>query len=769
MHNIFHTLRVKLHTILKMVCGDDPVDCGAVSPRLTVFERIQSPRLRKFLYSTLVILTYVLLSRTLKFYFIENIPAVTAIYAIASRVWAVVIMLIFLLFIKQLPKKQFIFLCAVYAFMGFSTVINGGNLRRFISAAYPILSLCAFVILMCRTVESTKRFVKTMATFFTVVMAINLVVAWCVPELFGRTTSNGVIFLVGIENQMIYSQSIGLLFAILHDRLNGNKFILQLYTATYAVTTLVNFSASAVVGVCVLLLYFAIPHINKAVNKGKFVWMLGVFAIVFTALVFFSEPVLNFAPIRFVIEEVLHKTTTLTHRTVIWDMVVEGIAKRPVFGYGLGDTGNLFKMLVNGEPTFWSAHNQYLQFAYEYGLVTLALFVGFVLFSAKKLDRAPDCKISGSIKAVSFSIMVMYLVEAPSFNALIVVLTLGACVCRVISGGNLHRTSQCPDKITVVIPVYNIDQFLPECLDSVINQSYTNLEILVVNDGSTDDSLRICNEYASKDDRIQVISQENGGLSAARNTAIKAATGKYITFVDSDDYIHPDMIRVLYTKLVKNNADMSVCQFTPVDENSAVIEGERYYAPFVVEGNGNCMREFFMDTGIKTCAWGKLHRTAVFEQFMYPVGKYHEDVFTTYRIVDLCEKIVVCSEPMYFYRQRSGSIMHHSFSPKHLDAVHACLARAEYVNDRYKGLKVTSLSAAVYSANVCVKRLIGLEKVDRKTLRFLQRQYRKYELLFLLGHSTMQAKVFSVFAYINLKQFLKVINISINFVRRIKK
>ena len=769
MHNIFHTLRVKLHTILKMVCGDDPADCGAVSPRLTVFERIPSPYLRKFLYNTLVILTYVLLSRTLKFYFIENIPPVTSAYAVVSRVWAVVIVLVFLLFFKQLPKRQYIFLLAIYAFMGFSTVINGGNLRRFISAAYPILSLCAFVMLMCRTVESTKRFIKTMSAFFTIVMVINLVVAWCVPELFGRTTSNGVIFLVGIENQMIYSQTIGLLFAILNDRLNGNKFVLQVYTAVYVITTLLNFSLSAVAGVCVLLLYFVVPFVKNAFDKGNFAWVLGVFAVIFTVLVFFSEPVLNFPPIRFVIEKVLHKTTTLTHRTILWDMAVEGILKRPFFGYGLGDTGNLFEVFVYGETKYWSAHNQYLQFAYEYGLITLALFVGYVLFSAKQLAKSPDHKISGPVKALCFSLMIMFLLEAPSFNTLIFTLTLGGCVCRVISGSRIKKTAKCPDKISVVVPVYNIEEFLPECLDSVINQSYTNLEILVVNDGSTDDSLRVCNEYASKDERIQVISQENGGLSAARNTGIKIATGKYITFVDSDDYIHPDMIRVLYTKLMENNADMSVCQFTPVDENSAVIEGERYYAPFVVEGNGNCMREFFMDTGIKTCACGKLHRTAVFEQFMYPVGKYHEDVYTTYRIVDLCEKIVVCSEPMYFYRQRSGSIMHHSFSPKHLDAVHACLARAEYVNDRHKGLKVTSLSAAVYSANVCVKRLIGLEKVDRKTLRFLQRQYRKYELLFLLGHSSIQAKVFSVFAYINLKQFLKIINISIQFVGRIKK
>ncbi len=340
---------------------------------------------------------------------------------------------------------------------------------------------------------------------------------------------------------------------------------------------------------------------------------------------------------------------------------------------------------------------------------------------------------------------------------------------HVLSHNESTKNSDYDHKISVVVPVYNIEDFLPECLDSIIHQSYQNLEIILVNDGSTDSSLQICEDYAKKDSRIQVITQQNAGLSAARNTGIKVATGEYITFIDSDDYIDLDMINILYDQLVKNAADMSVCQFMPVDEDSNPLPLKKHYPSFVVSGNEKCMEEFFLDTGIKTCAWGKLYRTDLFEEISYPVGKYHEDVYTTYRIVALCEKIAICSEEMYYYRQRANSIMHHSFSPKHLDAVYACIDRAQFVNERYTNLKIHSLATIVYSANSCAKRLIGLENVDEEVVAFLQEQYRKYELYFLLSHSSILAKAFSLFAYFNLKALLKTANLSLNLVRKIKK
>ncbi len=728
--------------------------------------KIKSKLLSNVIYSTLVILTYVLLSRTLKLYFIEHIPVVTSVYAWLSRVCTVVVAVLFILSFKKIPKLQFFSLCAVYVFMLLSTLVNNGNLWRFISNAYPVIGMCAFVILMCSTIESTKRFVKIMSAFFAIIMSLNLLLFIFTPNLFGMTASNGRIFFVGLENQIIYSQTVGLLFTKLDDRLNGNKFIFQFYTAIYVITTIINFSVGSVIGAFVLLLYMFFPAVKNFFGRGNYGLQIGLFFAILVSVVFFATPILNFPPIKFLIEEVLGKSTTLTHRTEIWSVALEGILKKPFLGYGMADTDNLFQIFVDGVPKVWSAHNQYLQFAYEYGLITFAVFCGFMLITANILKKCVDDRLTGLILAFSFALMIMYLVEAPSFDALYFVLILGASVCSAVKHGEFKKTEEFPDKITVVVPVYNIEEFLPECLDSVINQSYENLEIIIVNDGSTDGSLKICEDYAKRDERIKLITQENGGLSAARNTAIAVASGKYITFVDSDDYIHPDMINVLYTQLKLNNSDMSVCQFMPVNEKSELLNVDRYYPALNIEGNKNCMRELLLDTGIKTCAWGKLHLTSVFKDFNYPEGKYHEDVYTTYRIVDLCDKITICPEQLYFYRQRSNSIMHHSFSPKHLDVVEGNVLRAEYINQRYTNLKIETLSGVVYAANSCAKRLIGVENIDEETVKYLQQQYRKYESYFLLGHSKIIAKIFSVAAFVNLKLLLKCANLLFEKVRK---
>ncbi len=720
-------------------------------------------------YSTLVILTYILLSRTLKIYFVEYIPAITNLYAILSRICAAIVVVLCALSFKKLPKAQFISLCAVYALMFLSTIINDGNLRRLFSATYPILALCAFVLLLCRTMEGTKRFVKTMSVFYTVIMGANFILALFAPQLFGRTPSNGVIFLAGLENQLIYSQTIGLLFAKLDDRLNGNKFIFQLYTVIYILTTLINFSAGSVIGAAVLLLYLLFPIVRKFFNEAHYGWQIGLYGAVFSALVFLAKPILNFGPIRYVIVEILHKSTTLTHRTLLWEKALQGIAEKPILGHGLGDTGNLFEIIANGTPVTWSAHNQFLQFIYEYGLLALGAVLVFLFLSVKIIKSYKMTKMTGLFLLFSFTFMILYLVEAPSFNALFFILTLGTAVCRAMADRTTKQFVEEKHKITVVVPVYNIEDFLPECVDSILQQSYQNLEIILVNDGSTDGSLKICEEYAKKDARIKLIDQENGGLSDARNTAIKVATGEYITFVDSDDYIDPDMISLLYTRLIETDADLVSCQFMPVDEESNPLPIDAQYAAFTVTGKKNCMKEFFLDTGIKTCAWGKLHRTELFKDFLYPKDKYHEDVFTTYRIVDLCERITVCPEPLYYYRQRATSIVHHSFSPKHLDSVYACIERAEFVRERYSESKISAFSSIIYSANTCAKRLIGLENVDEEIVSFLQEQYRKYEGYFLLGHSTVNAKLFSVFAFMNLRVLLKSANLLLNFVRKIKK
>ena len=309
--------------------------------------------------------------------------------------------------------------------------------------------------------------------------------------------------------------------------------------------------------------------------------------------------------------------------------------------------------------------------------------------------------------------------------------------------------------ISVVIPVYNVEEYVEDCINSVISQTYKNIEAIIVNDGSTDKSLAICKQYAKKDKRVHIITQANQGLSAARNTGINFAKGEYITFVDSDDLIAPDMIEYLYLLLSKSHADMAVCQPEFVDIKGNRIIKEIKSSKRVVTGNKECMKEFFCSTDIGTVAWGKLYRTVHFKDVRYPVGKYYEDIFTTYLIIQQCEKIVVGDEKKYMYRQRNNSISKEEFSKKHLDAVEGAIVRKDYIERMYPEVLPYAKAKIVYVANQCSLKMAKAKEYDSQITNFLQAQYRNYELEFIKGNSSIVAKIYSILGWINLKLFIR--------------
>lgn len=310
--------------------------------------------------------------------------------------------------------------------------------------------------------------------------------------------------------------------------------------------------------------------------------------------------------------------------------------------------------------------------------------------------------------------------------------------------------------ISVVIPVYNVEKYLIECLDSIVQQTYKSLEIIIVDDGSTDGSSNICDLFAQKDERIRVVHKLNAGLSDARNVGIEIATGKYITFVDSDDYIELDMISYLYNLLRKENADMSVCQRKKVNENGDPIFDKLDITENLIKGNRNCMKEFFINPGLDTVAWGKLYLRSMFQDVRYPVGKYHEDVFTTHLLIAQCSNIAIGSEQKYCYRQRLSSISKSSFSIKHLETIEGNLERRDYIIRNYSELIRYANAGIIYSVNQCVVKLSNASCFDKKITKELQKYYRLYEVDFLRGNSSILAKIFSVFAYMNLSVLIKI-------------
>lgn len=230
--------------------------------------------------------------------------------------------------------------------------------------------------------------------------------------------------------------------------------------------------------------------------------------------------------------------------------------------------------------------------------------------------------------------------------------------------------------VSVIVPVYNVEKYLSQCLDSIIHQTYKNLEIILVNDGSTDGSGKICDDYAAKDGRIKVIHQENGGLSDARNKGLDLMTGQFVTFVDSDDYLENNCIHTLYTYACTCKTDISIGKFIEFEENTSQFLFHNHL------NNGNkiefltgdqCLErhhKYFL--GIFVTAWAKLYRTSLFndsnpcKSIRYPLGVLHEDQYTTHKLFFKSNKIVFVNDYLYVYRVRENSITNTLLSDKRI-------------------------------------------------------------------------------------------------------
>lgn len=227
--------------------------------------------------------------------------------------------------------------------------------------------------------------------------------------------------------------------------------------------------------------------------------------------------------------------------------------------------------------------------------------------------------------------------------------------------------------ISIIVPIYKVEKYLRRCIDSIRYQTYSNIEIILVDDGSPDDCGMICDKYAEADSRIKVIHKKNGGLSSARNAGLDCSEGKYIGFVDSDDWIELDMYELLYKKLKENNAEISIIQHSfVIDEN---IVPEKHSGRTYVYNSQEAVKLLLKDTKIKSHAWDKLYKKEVFEHIRFPEGRYYEDIFIMHNIFNLAEKIVFTDEIKYYYLQRENSIVASKNIHPLLDMMKACEIR----------------------------------------------------------------------------------------------
>lgn len=221
--------------------------------------------------------------------------------------------------------------------------------------------------------------------------------------------------------------------------------------------------------------------------------------------------------------------------------------------------------------------------------------------------------------------------------------------------------------VSVIVPCYNVEQYLPKCIDSILNQTYKNLEVWLVDDGSPDHCGEICDGYAKKDARVKVIHKANGGLADARNVALDVMTGEYVVCVDSDDYISPTHIEGLYRLIENYGAEVSVNTFCAFYEGSSPCPRPKSSKDWVLDGLHATEMMFYQEHFDNT-AWGKMYKASLFDGVRYPKGLLFEDLPTTYKLLLRTKKVAFNNEQSYFYLLRKNSIEGAAFSPHKLDS-----------------------------------------------------------------------------------------------------
>lgn len=306
------------------------------------------------------------------------------------------------------------------------------------------------------------------------------------------------------------------------------------------------------------------------------------------------------------------------------------------------------------------------------------------------------------------------------------------------------------EKVSVIIPIYKVEKYLQNCVDSVINQTYSNLEIILVNDGSPDNCGNICDEYAKKDTRIKVIHKENGGLSSARNSGLEVATGEWITFVDSDDYLKQDFIECL-TSLSEHNYDVGICLPQVFYDNKVAKDYRLLNTKKIVMNGIEALEIMLYQKQFDTSAWGKIYKRDLWKDIRFPVGKLYEDISTIYKVLLKSENIIYTNEKKYMYLQRKDSIMGRRFKVKDMDYIYECKKMMDEV-EKFNIRNLTLASRCRYvNANFSILLKIGNKKEfinERKEILDNISIFRNEVLM--NSNSRLKTKIAIIMTYFNL-------------------
>ena len=274
------------------------------------------------------------------------------------------------------------------------------------------------------------------------------------------------------------------------------------------------------------------------------------------------------------------------------------------------------------------------------------------------------------------------------------------------------------DLVSIIIPVFKVEKYIHRCLNSIINQTYRNIEVILIDDGSPDGSAAICEKFAVQDKRLKIYHKTNGGLSDARNYGIKHANGKYIVCVDSDDFVDCDYIEYLHNLIKKYGTSLSICRHRTIYNNGSVkdygSQGD------TVLTNKECLERMLYHNGVDTSAWAKMYKSELFAKVEYPIGRIFEDIGTTYLLMLECEEIAVGYESKYNYVFHNSSIVNSAFSIKKFDLLDMTDKMAIDVLAVYPELGDAVERRQVYARFSTLNQMLGTNKYVEKKQEIIE-------------------------------------------------
>lgn len=299
-------------------------------------------------------------------------------------------------------------------------------------------------------------------------------------------------------------------------------------------------------------------------------------------------------------------------------------------------------------------------------------------------------------------------------------------------------------RISVIVPVYKVENYLSQCVESIRNQTFNDIEIVLVDDGSPDNCGVLCDEFAENDKRIKVVHKENGGLSSARNAGLKVASGEYIGFVDSDDYIAPDMFEKLYKACMANGVFLSACNYLYVFGENVQMEEES--GKTCVLSSEDFFRKILTEDGrIEMVAWNKLYHRSVFEKMdePFPEGKLFEDLGSMFKFVFSVKKVAYIDTGLYFYRRlRPGAITSTQYSNREIDRIEMGNNMTEYVKRVVPGIYEEALVFKfVNSYLTCVNSMAASRKFDEKIYEYIRNDLKKNKKIIIKSFLPLLKKI----------------------------